>query len=100
MANAVATAATDDKVIDPEAPATRKAYDIKMKHVIVQTIDTLILSGKSHHTACAYAALFLFTTVTGRGCLQRLMMSMPWKSLWPTAQTAQLIKFIEGVQVF
>ena len=47
MANTTAVAAADDDVIDPKAPATRKAYDIKTKHDFVQTIDTLISSGKS-----------------------------------------------------
>ena len=57
MADAVAVAAAADEVIDPEAPTTRKAYDIKTKHVFVQTIDTLISSGKSCRAACAYAGI-------------------------------------------
>jgi hypothetical protein len=42
MTNAAAAAATDDEVVDPETPVTRKSYDIKTKRVFVQTIDTLI----------------------------------------------------------
>ena len=57
MTDAAAAAATDDEVVDPEAPVTRKSYDIKTKCYFVQTIDELITPGKSHHAACAYAGL-------------------------------------------
>jgi hypothetical protein len=42
MAAAATVAAANDEVVDPEAPATRKAYDIKTKGVFFQTINTLI----------------------------------------------------------
>jgi hypothetical protein len=101
MTNAAAVATTQDEVVDPEAPLTRKSYDIKTKRVFVQTIDTLVSSGKSHCASCAFVGIPpLYTTIAGRGCSQRLMMWMPRKSLLPTAQKAQLVDFIVGVQVF
>ena len=59
MTNAAAVATTQDEVIDPEAPVSRKSPNIKMKPVFVRTIDTLVSSGKSRHAACAYAGLVL-----------------------------------------
>ena len=57
MANTAAVAAADDEVVDPKAPTTRKAYEIKTKRVFVQTIDTLISSGKSHRASCAFVGI-------------------------------------------
>jgi hypothetical protein len=57
MTNAAAMAATQDEVIDPEAPVTRKSYDIKTKWVFVQTIDTLVSSGKSRRASCAFVGI-------------------------------------------
>ena len=71
MTNAATMAATQDEVVDPEAPVTRKSYDIKPKRVFVQTIDTLVSSGKSRRASCPLSAFLLFTTVAGRGCSQR-----------------------------
>ena len=56
-ATAATTATTQDEVLDPEAPVTRKSYDIKTDHVFVQTIDTLVSSGKSHHASCAFVGI-------------------------------------------
>ena len=57
MTNAADVAATQDEVVDPEAPVTGKSYDIKTKRVFVQTIDTLVSSGKSHRTSCAFVGI-------------------------------------------
>ena len=57
MTNAAAAAATQDEVIDPETPVTRKSDDIKTEGVFVQTIDTLVLSGKSRHASCAFVGI-------------------------------------------
>ena len=57
IVTAATVAAADDEVIDPKTPATRKAYDIKKKRDFVQTIDTLILSGKSCHASCAFVGI-------------------------------------------
>ena len=57
MTNAAAVAATQDEVIDPEAPVSRKSYDIKTKCVFVQTIDTLVSSGKSRRASCAFVGI-------------------------------------------
>ena len=82
MTNAATVAATDDEVVDPEAPVTRKSYSIKTKWVFVQTIDTLVSSGKSRRASCAFVGippLYWLTKVDD---------VKPRKSLWPTAQKA------------
>jgi hypothetical protein len=57
MTNAATVAATDDEVVDPEAPVTSKSYGIKMKCVFVQTIGTLISSIKSCCASCALVGI-------------------------------------------
>jgi len=57
MTNKSTIATTQDEVIDPEAPVTRKSYDIKTKLVFIQTIDTLIMSGRSHRASCAFVGI-------------------------------------------
>jgi len=57
MTNAAAAAATQDEVVDPEAPLTRKSYDFKTKRVFVQTIDMLVSSGKSCRASCAFVGI-------------------------------------------
>ena len=57
MTNAAAVATTQDEVVDPEAPLTRKSYDIKTKRVFVQTIDMLVSSGKSRCASCAFVGI-------------------------------------------
>ena len=56
-ADTAVMAAAADEAVDPEAPATRMAYDIKTKFVFVQTIDTLISSSKSRRTARAFVGI-------------------------------------------
>ena len=57
MTNSAAMVATDDEIIDPEVPVTRKSCDIKTKHYFIQTIDKLIASSKYCHGACAFSVL-------------------------------------------
>ena len=57
MTDAAAATTTQDEVVDPDAPVTRKSYDIKTKRVLVQTINTLMSSGKSPHASCAFVGI-------------------------------------------
>ena len=57
MVDATTAAATDVEAIDPEAPATRKSYNIKTKCYSVQTITELTTSGKSLCMAGAHVRL-------------------------------------------
>jgi hypothetical protein len=76
MADTATVVAADDEVIDPKASAIRKAYDIQNVSLFKQLA----------HSSCPVRlvmqhvlmpAFFLFNTVAGGGCLQRLTMSMP-----------------------
>ena len=103
MADTAAVATANDEVVVPKGPTTRKAYayDINMKCFFVQTIDTLISSGKSRRASCAFVGIPPLYYHRWRRLLAiRLTMSMPRKSLWPTSQKAQLVKFIAVVKVF
>jgi hypothetical protein len=57
MVDATTVAATDVEVIDHEAAATKKFYNIKTKCYFVQTITELTASGKSLCPACAHVGL-------------------------------------------
>ena len=57
MPHAAPAAVTDVVAVDPEAPETRKSYDIKTKRVFVQTIDTLVSSGNSRRASCAFVGI-------------------------------------------
>ena len=100
MPHAAPVAATDVVAVDPKAPETRKSYDIKTKRIFVQTIEQLVSSSKSCRVACAYAGIPTLYYRRWKSCSQRLTMSTPRMSLWRTAQKAQLVKFIMGIQVF